>query len=262
MAGVKIYFLHGFLGTPRDWDAIQKSIVTKINCQTHAIDYFNIPLLSPSYGFEAWAGHFNEHILSQAEQDDLNILVGYSLGGRLALHALEHSPSLWSKVLCLSTNPGFDDQLLRFDANSDERRQRLISDSIWAEEFEKSLWDEVIKKWNAQPVFGKSPHEPHRNERDYDKSKLAQALVQWSLAKQKNFGQLAINYPERIVWLVGEKDQKYCELIKSLEKKTNRMVWELVPQATHRVLFDNPEWISKCLAEFISKTLASLKTID
>ena len=68
-----------------------------------------------------------------------DVLVGYSMGGRLALQALiDGAP--FDRAVIISAG-------LNLEENRDERRAR---DEAWARRFESDPWDEVIRDWNAQ----------------------------------------------------------------------------------------------------------------
>src|SRR5690606_21950754 len=110
----------------------------------YAVDYFNHDKLGPQNNFAAWAKNFNTWV-TEITQGSPAYLVGYSLGGRLALHALKENPKLWQQVFLLSTNPGLQDD--------SARGIRARQDQAWAEKFKSDPWDEVLEHWNAQAVF-------------------------------------------------------------------------------------------------------------
>jgi 2-succinyl-6-hydroxy-2,4-cyclohexadiene-1-carboxylate synthase len=251
---IKIYFLHGFLGLPKDWEPIAKQLENQFKCQTVLVDYLNQAHLGPKHSFEDWAQHFNREVETSSASVSKNILVGYSLGGRLALHALESHPRLWNQVFCLSTNPGFDDDKTTYDALSEERRQRWLSDSLWAEEFQSLSWNKVLSKWNAQAVFAKSSKEPLRNEADYSKESLSLALIRWSLSKQRNLRPIIRKHVDRLQWMVGERDQKFISITDNIYKKIPELRWNKVPEASHRLIFDNSKFVADRLADYIRKS--------
>src|SRR3954466_10003273 len=72
------------------------------------------------------------------------ILLGYSLGGRLALQALL-AGAHYECAIFISTGLGIDDEVAR--------QARRASDEAWAQRFENDDWDAVINAWNAQPVL-------------------------------------------------------------------------------------------------------------
>lgn len=109
-------------------------------------------------------------------------LWGYSMGGRLALHALAHSPQLFHKAKILSSNPGLESQ--------SEKELRLQRDLNWSQKFLTQEWNSLMFDWNQQPVL-REPNNSlslvQRNEIDYDRLRLAKSLDHWSIGRQKNF---------------------------------------------------------------------------
>lgn len=255
MERVNLFFLHGFLGRPSDWEAVKAALPKHDRIRIYSPDYFKEKNLSPQHGFSVWAQNFNRWVQMETHGADRNILVGYSLGGRLALHALEQKPALWYKSILISTNPGFNDHFDTFNPISDERRQRWMNDSYWAEEFLKSSWDTLLKNWNAQPVFGGGSNEPSRNEKEYSRESLGLALTQWSLAQQKNMRPLLSEVAGKILWAVGERDEKFMELTRQLQEAVANLKVDVIPEASHRVLFDRPKELADKIKLLIHQLL-------
>lgn len=253
MERVNLFFLHGFLGRPSDWSGVQDLLARHERFRFYIPDYFNDPALCPRNSFEMWADNFNKWVERQGCAAEKNILIGYSLGGRLALHALQKNSALWKQVVLISTNPGFADSLEIVDQSSEERSKRWLNDCYWAEEFSKSSWEGVLRHWNLQPVFGRTQNEPVRFEKEYSRDLLSLALTQWSLAQQKNMRPVLRENVEKVRWLVGAYDDKFVELAQSLAYQINGLKVEEIPAASHRVLFDNPLILARRLAELIGQ---------
>ncbi|MGZ3768176.1 MAG: alpha/beta fold hydrolase [Bdellovibrio sp.] len=258
MERINIFFLHGFLGRPSDWDAVKVFLSQRENVRVYVPDYFNEPFLGPENSFENWSENFNSWAQGLVGFSNQNILVGYSLGGRLALHALEKKTELWKKVICISTNAGFVDDfqetetgIYSSDFLSEERRLRAANDARWAQEFLNSDWQSVMQAWNAQSVFGGGGNEPVRLEKDYRRKILSQSLKQWSLSLQKNKRSVLQRNAEKIFWLIGEKDKKFVELAYQLKADIPSLNIDFVSNASHRVLFDNPQNLSETISRVI-----------
>ncbi|WP_253696466.1 alpha/beta fold hydrolase [Bdellovibrio sp. HCB117] len=255
MERVNLFFLHGFLGRPSDWAIVKAHVPQHDGVRIYTPDYFKEALLGPQHAFEAWADNFIKWIEAHGCSADRNILVGYSLGGRLALHALQRRPNIWHKVVLVSTNPGFNDPHEDLDPTSEERRQRWMNDSYWAEEFLKAPWESVLRNWNAQPVFGGGENEPLRQEKEYSRESLSLALTQWSLAQQKNMRSLLLKNIQKIVWMVGDRDEKFMELSRRLQEEVMGLRVEVVPNSSHRVLFDSPKVLGEKLRQLVQQFL-------
>lgn len=242
MEKIKVYFLHGFLGSPGDWAPVMERLKRVKNIECEALDLFQSPW-SPHTSFADWGSRLCEHV--KASSVSKNILVGYSLGARLAMSALKVQENLFSKVVLLSGNPGFDDAYDDLDVASEPRRIRWIQDSGWADKFLKSPWDEVVASWNAQSVFNGGRTEPRRLEKDYDRDLLALALTQWSLAQQPNMRPVIGKNLDRVLWVVGEMDERYRHLGIELKTQFPMLKMLIASGASHRVLFDKPDYVAE-----------------
>lgn len=237
-----LVFLHGFLGRPSDWQDVaalagphQKIIIP---------DYMNIEGIGPDQGFENWGAQFNRWLVSELNRQSLDIklcqihLIGYSLGGRLALHAFSAQPNRYQRLSLISTNPGFSaDQ-------TTARQLRHTSDAAWADKFLNEPWHEVLEKWNAQDVFVGSRREPVRLETEYNKNSLAASLVNWSLANQKNFievlAPMETSVLTKIVLINGSLDKKYLEISNKIIKSLPAIQGHVIQDSGHRVPYDQP----------------------
>lgn len=203
---MSIYALHGFLGRPSDW---QESLPQAI-----AVDLFQAPIKS----FEEWAKQFNDSV------PEGSLLVGYSLGGRLALHALQENPIKWKGAVIISAHPGLPVA---------DRPQRVIHDKKWAKRFLNDPWEKVMNDWNSQPVF--SGHQIERREEEFDRAILSSVLEQWSLGKQTELDVSSLPMP--LLWITGEKEHKKCPIFANPRSK----VW-IAPGAGHRVPWESGEF--------------------
>lgn len=213
------------------------------------VDYFQIEKLSPRHSFAEWGTAFNDFVRTQGFQK--NFVVGYSLGGRLALQAVGRDPELWAQGVCVSTNPGFADDFQEFNPVSSAREKRWISDSSWAEKFQSAPWENVLKAWNGQPVFAGSVVEPARLEKNYSRELLSLALTNWSLAQQPNMRTLLRLHPEKFSLIVGASDQKFYDIGVELRKSISSLQVYAVPDASHRILFDRPQDLGHILKQLI-----------
>ncbi len=262
--------MHGFLGLASDWEATYSALDESIKTKHHFnfLHYVQIPELSPNNELSVWGGNFNRYILGikPLEKDShgraevaqvRRVLIGYSMGGRLALHALNQNPELWDQVICLSSNPfGLNAKGRRHDNLAEIRQSRADLDAKWALRFMHEEFSTVINEWNGQTVFQGSKNEPVRLKQNYKMSDLAAALTNWSLAKQENFGEtLSKEAKAKITLIAGLQDSKYVQFVEDWNKILNELSLSsanthILPNCGHRVLFDCPSWLQKLLDLF------------
>ncbi len=246
LAVVSSIFLHGFLGRPDDWNQTILNLESLRAIRTHLLDYFSIPALSPQNSFEVWASHFANWVRAELGPGP-HALVGYSLGGRLALHALENSPDLFTQGILISTNPGLDSEAL------DARVARIDNDEIWSQRFMSDSWNILTQDWDRQNVFDHCQVRPApRLEEQYQRSLLSLALINWSLGRQKNFRPLLGHHPgQTITWLTGGLDAGAMSLHDELKTKYPKLNCQIIEKAGHRILIDAPASLAQFLSNLI-----------
>jgi 2-succinyl-6-hydroxy-2,4-cyclohexadiene-1-carboxylate synthase len=210
--------LHGFLGLPSDWNI--PGVI--------AIDYLKTNGLGPEVSLLDWGHNFCDYVSKQFGRRPLTLL-GYSQGGRLALHALRARPELWSEAHLISTNPGLQTEF--------DKQARKKLDKHWADRFLNEPWNKVLGDWNSQPVFASDP-EPGRKENQFNRQALAKCLESWSLGNQDDFREWISETKLKITWWAGENDEKYKAIVSGLKIGSSQSK-KIVPETGHRVIFQN-----------------------
>jgi len=214
--------LHGFLGKPDDWNFLHPSF------NVHALD-----LSDPQFESKGLVESATIINAFAKKIPSPRILLGYSLGGRLALHALISDPHLWEEAIIISSHPGLETEK--------EKQERLQNDEQWAERFLKDSWNNLMADWNKQSVFNNQPAKSQRKESDYSRKNLAEMLRNWSLGRQKNLKKEIEELTIPLLWIAGEKDTKFSTLAKTLRLRNKKSKVWLAPQAGHRVPWEVQE---------------------
>ncbi|HEX9982517.1 MAG TPA: alpha/beta fold hydrolase [Thermoanaerobaculia bacterium] len=207
-----IWCLHGFLGLPRDWDFLP--------FPHRAVNLFDDGLAE----------------LEEAKEDD--VLLGYSMGGRLALREL--LTRRFRKAIIVSSGLNLEEK----------REQRQADDDAWARRFESDEpWWSLMKDWNTQPVF--AGHEQPRNEQDFDRKQLAAALREWSSGRLEPLAPRLKEIDVPVLWIAGERDVKYViEGSRAVSLLPRGELW-VCPRAGHRVPWERPEAFLARLRPFV-----------
>lgn len=224
-----LYALHGFLGHPSDW-----TILGDFN-------YYPVELFADAkLSFQEFAKQFNQFI-----ETEHNILMGYSLGGRLAMHALLEDKRRWSGAVFISAHSGLVDQK--------QKKQRQQLDQEWAQRFLIEDWDSLIDAWNAQPVFAGSHSKFERTESLFSRKLLNSALINWSLGKQEDLSPRLAELDIPILWIAGNNDEAHKKLaLKQTFRHPDSRIY-LAPNAGHRVPWDATSDFVHEIKLFLSK---------
>jgi 2-succinyl-6-hydroxy-2,4-cyclohexadiene-1-carboxylate synthase len=187
------------------------------------------------------------------------VLLGYSLGGRLALHTITGKPQRWDAAIIISAHPGL--------RTKEERAARLLQDRSWAARFRSEPWPKVMAAWNAQEVFQRSEHgvepagtvsaperwialEPWR-------AQIALAFDAWSLGRQAAQRPLLPGVRGPVLWITGEKDTRFTALAKESCALLPAGRHVIIPDAGHRVHLDQPVAVHREVGAFLQSLPAA-----
>jgi len=225
---MKIYAIHGTLGSPADWDSLGLNL--------EKVDLFQ-RWTKPLKLWE-WAADFNASV----EEGERNVLMGYSLGGRLALHALIQNPDLWAGAVIISSHPGLK--------SAAERMQRIQTDKDWAHRLKTDSWENFMQAWNQQDVLLNTP-QIHRDEKTIPKEVIGKAMLNWSLGMQEDLQPALAELHFPILWVAGENDAKYAKIAGSIQlHHPQSQVW-LCKGSGHRVPWEKPDLFKKALNDYL-----------
>ncbi len=238
-----LFCIHGFLGQFRDWDSVIPPEWRKMGLDLFSPHLLPYALETRALTLESLGAEVNRRA---GRETAPKILVGYSLGGRIALHALFERPEIWAGAVIISAHPGL--------SNPVERKNRVLSDENWARRFEVENWDELMASWNSQAVLSQSSI-PSRMEAEFSREALAQCLRGCSLGKQRDFRSDLQSAQLPILWMVGSQDQKFLQLAREVAAFNPQIELEVVSNASHRAPWDQPDEFARCLSRFLQKRL-------
>lgn len=234
--------LHGAVGAAADWRGIAGRLATH-GISTRAVDLWRF-LECESVTMPEFGKRLNADAAGEVSRGRKRILVGYSMGARLALHALlEGGP--WVAAVIISGNPGLHDAA--------EASARRSTDTVWATQALTLSWPDFLGKWNAQPILGGAI----RSEREDGKliqrrREIARSFVDWSLGNQEPLwgGLSSIRIPT--LWIAGENDPKFRSLAEEAAGLSENFTLEIAPESGHRVPWENEKWLAEKIAAFVS----------
>lgn len=235
-----LVWLHGFLGSHQDWQPAQQAF----------IDWPMLSIDLPGHGGSSAQrvsgfADLSERISATLQHYQIRRywLIGYSLGGRVAMYYACRAarPGLCGLV-AEAAHPG-----LREEAQRQARRAR---DRLWAERLRQRPLVEVLQAWYRQPLFNELT-EQQRNQlvsrrAAADGPSLATMLHATSLSEQPDLlpelAQLRVPFS----YLCGEWDSKFIQL--ALQA---RLPLYTIPAAGHNAHRASPAAFSHCLAQLL-----------
>lgn len=227
-----LYVLPGFLGMASDYRFLARFSEGSIK-EIIASDILKHVEEKSMQGLWSFARKYNQWIERRhGEKRHGRILLGYSMGGRLALHVLIDNPSLWSGAIIVSAHSGLQTER--------ERELRRDEDKLWAKKFISSAnsWEELMKEWHDRPIFGGKDPPFLRREKDFSRRALGLALEKFSLGVQEDLRPLLACVPVPILWVIGREDLPACIRKDELHFAHPSSRTVVIENAGHRLLWE------------------------
>ncbi len=237
-----IYGLHGAVGSADDWEPLASSLARNLGATMTPIDLWRF-LEGERVSLSEFGALLNAEVRAQVGQGEAADLIGYSMGGRLALHALIDEPGLWRSAVIVSAHTGLEEA---------QRPARLAHDAVWAELAECGDWADFLKQWNAQGVLANDVM-PDRKRLEKSRNAVARSLRDWSLGSQQDLRDQLHTISCPVLWVVGEKDAKFRAIAEQAIGMLPNARLEVVTSAGHRVPWEQPEKFHSLVCEWLSQ---------
>jgi 2-succinyl-6-hydroxy-2,4-cyclohexadiene-1-carboxylate synthase len=227
-----LVLLHGFTQTRQSW----RRTVQALQGRYRAI----APDL-PGHGQSAQrtAGFAATTAYVRALEPD--ILAGYSMGGRIALHAaFALRPE---RLILVGASPGL--------ANQEERAQRKQRDDALAERIEQIGIEAFATEWGAQPLFEGQP-ERVRAAAYADRLRntphgLAAALRGLGTGVMEPLWDRLPELDLPVTLIVGERDEKFRAIAERMRERLPNAELTIVPGAGHAAQLERPELVAAAI---------------
>jgi len=232
---VKLHCLHGTFQTPAVWSDFEARLAGRAGAPAgDALRVLAEDVDPPATGgLETWAAGLCRRQAGAPDDGEARVPLGYSLGGRLAMHALLACPRTWSAAVLVAAHPGGGSEAERAAV-----RQR---DARWAERCRRDPWARLLADWDAQPVFGGRPNRAPRPPDGFDRERCARVFEAFSRAGQADLRpRLAAAPLPPVLYVTGAEDARYGALGDELAERVPAITHVVVPGAGHRVPWDRP----------------------
>lgn len=204
-----INVFHGFLGSPVDFKFLAGPDV--ILHDVYAMEEF--PAISP---------------------DDT--LIGYSLGGRIALDIADINNFNVKKLVMINSHPGL--------STEKERLFRKNFEVSILQDLKQSSLGDFMQSWNKLPIF--LFDEPIVMDSPERYRKSAEIFDRYRLSNQKDHLPMIMKNKNKVLWIIGSLDEKYMDMAR--EKLIPNEIPVKFIEGGHR-LFQHPEALLKILKD-------------
>lgn len=227
-----LVYLHGFAGTG---DQLKRHLPEAIAPTLEGHGPFPACL---SQGFEEAVSRLLDapHFASPVH------LIGYSMGGRIALALALQRPDLVSSLTLVGASPG--------PRSLPEREERRAWELSFVDLLEQKGLQEFLADWEKLPLFAREQLLPddalnrvRRARREHRPEGLAHALRVLGHASMPDYRPrlLQLTMPVRLV--VGALDTKFLLLAQEMAEAIPRASLHVVPGAGHNPLLETPDQV-------------------
>lgn len=242
-----VLLLHGFLS-----DMTSMEIVAR-----HLSGHFNILSVDlPGFGKTPGRGEYTMEDISRSLAGLVESLrlkpvhvIGYSMGGRVAVSFLVNHPDMVQSAVLESTSPGISDPA--------ERRKRFQLDCERAERM-SSDYVSFINEWEQMGLFSTQNSMDTKLQESQRKNRLAQnpegaanSLVRYGSGIQKSYWESLSSIVTPVLLIAGEKDGKFVSINREMEKLLQNTQFEIVPETGHNIHMEAADKFGIIILEFL-----------
>jgi 2-succinyl-6-hydroxy-2,4-cyclohexadiene-1-carboxylate synthase len=236
--GPRLVFVHGFTQTSASWKPIAE-VFAAAGHETVIIDV-------PGHG-ESSDVHANLRESAGMVTDlcGTAVYIGYSLGGRLCLHAAVLQPHLVRGLALIGGSPGI--------ADDGERAQRRAADDALADHIVDVGVDAFLGEWLAQPLFGGLEIDTgQRADRLRNTAEgLAASLRVAGTGAQDSLWLRLHELTMPLLAIAGEQDHKFAAIGAQLAAAVEHGTSVQIPGAGHAAHLQEPQLVIEALSAWL-----------
>ncbi len=249
--GPPLLLLHGFTGSAEEWTRLLPALtplrqVIAVDLPGHGRD--SAPADPSCYTMERTVAGLLALLdhLGHAVCD----VLGYSMGGRVALHLAVAAPARVGRLILESASPGIEDAA--------ERAARAAADDALAARIEREGLEWFVDYWASLPLFASQARLPEATRAALRERRLrgsvagyAGSLRGMGAGRQRSlWAELpALRIPTLII--SGEQDEKYVAIGARMAAIMPLARQAIVPGAGHTVHLEQPEAFQDLVVRYL-----------
>jgi 2-succinyl-6-hydroxy-2,4-cyclohexadiene-1-carboxylate synthase len=249
-AGPPLLLLHGFTGSAATWAPFVARLAP--HRRIVAVDLIghgrsDAPARAERYRMEQCVADLLALLdtLDIAQTD----VLGYSMGGRVALQLTAAAPARVGALVLESSSPGLADPA--------ERQARIAADEALADSIERDGLAAFVDRWEQLPLFASQavlPAEIRARQRAQrmrsNPQGLANSLRGMGTGRQASLWDRLPQLRMPTLLIAGELDQKYSAIAEQMAQALLNARKVIVPNAGHTVHLDQPDIFAATVLEF------------
>ncbi|KAB7706012.1 2-succinyl-6-hydroxy-2,4-cyclohexadiene-1-carboxylate synthase [Bacillus aerolatus] len=253
-SGEPMLLLHGFTGSSSTWS--ETVAFLKEDYQCIAVDLIghgksSCPSDKERYSIELAARDIKE-LMSKLGHSCFHIL-GYSMGGRLALTLAVLFPEAVQSLILESASPGLK--------TKQERLQRQEADTLLAAKIEQEGINAFVEYWEKIPLFHTQKKLPLEKREALRKQRLQNSAVGLSRSLrgmgtgfQPSWWQKLSELTMPVLLITGTEDVKFTNIACEMSGLLQSSVWKKVNGAGHAIHVEDCAKFGTIIKEFLLHT--------
>jgi 2-succinyl-6-hydroxy-2,4-cyclohexadiene-1-carboxylate synthase len=192
------------------------------------------------------------HIVEKLDCKKVNVL-GYSMGGRLALTFSILYPEMVNKLILESSSPGL--------LSESERAERRMKDGELADFIIEKGMESFVDYWENIPLFSTMRNlsqeikDKVRQQRlSHSPLGLANSLLGMGTGAQPSWWGNLAQLDSQVLLLTGEKDEKFCRIAEKMQNPLKNSTWMVVENSGHAIHVEVKEKFGTIVSEFLLNT--------
>jgi 2-succinyl-6-hydroxy-2,4-cyclohexadiene-1-carboxylate synthase len=228
------------MGCGADWLSLAERLADQFYCLMPDLPghgrHLALPMEQP-LSFQSLASGL-ENFLDRLKLEKVS-LIGYSMGGRLALYAATTFPKRIQALVLEGVNPGLADE--------PARRERASADDRQAEYLLAHGIDAFVEQWYELELFSSLKNQPtlldtlKAQRRHNEAGWLAKVISELSPGRQPPLWPALERLTMPVLLIAGALDTKYTRLTTQIKAQLPEAVVAIIPEAGHNTHLEQPE---------------------
>ncbi|MGB5946267.1 2-succinyl-6-hydroxy-2,4-cyclohexadiene-1-carboxylate synthase [Paenisporosarcina sp.] len=244
-----IVFLHGFTGSSKTWEPVIKHLPTSIRCiAVDLLGHGKTESPKQSERYQMREQIIDLHTLLNSLHISDFTLVGYSMGGRIALAYALTYPDHVKRLVLESASPGIQ--------SVDEQQTRIKADESLANKIDHEGLDAFIDFWQDIPLFQSQQNLPEIKRQAIRQERLQQSVLGlvnslkgMGTGRQPSYWSHLSKLNMPVIFITGEFDQKFHMIAQQMTKSIASSQHIEVLGVGHAIHVENPVQFATIIME-------------
>lgn len=253
-----VLFIHGFTGCAEDWFPIIEELPETFNYV--ALDLIghgksDKPVSPELYSVDSIIEQL-KFVKEKVSPTEPIILIGYSMGGRIALTFAVNHPDYLKGLILESASAGIK--------NDADRKKRYEDDLKLVQYIHDHTMEEFIEFWYDQEMFNTQRRfsndkikKMHKKKYNNSKIGLMNILRGFSTGIMPPVHDKLKNIPFKVILISGELDGKYTFINSKIVRGFNKAKHKVVKYSGHNTHLEEPKRFIEIVTNYLNQILTA-----